>query len=49
MLEYRMSLVIFNAGGDVKAREGGRTTKPVDEFRYFRFRIASLNLLNTYQ
>ena len=30
----------------VEAREGERTTKPIDEFRYFGFRIASLNLLN---
>jgi hypothetical protein len=38
-----------NAGGGsyVKAKEGERTTKPIDEFRYFGFRNASLNLLNT--
>jgi len=34
-------------GWYVKAREGERTTKLIDEFRCFRFRIASLNLLNT--
>jgi len=37
----------LGGGGYVKAREGERTTKLIDEFRYFGFRIASLNLLNT--